>query len=59
MLINTSILGTVLDLMYTEPFPMLGGEFWENVIIFGTDISSSSNIYNKKKGIFILGKSPS
>ena len=57
MLINTSILGT--DLMYTEPFPMLGGEFGENVIIFGTDISSSSNIYNKKKGIFILGKSPS
>ena len=59
MLINTSILGTVLDLMYTESFPILGGEFWENVIIFGTDISSSSNIYNKKKGIFILGKSPS
>ena len=45
--------------MYTEPFPMLGGEFGENVIIFGTDISSSSNICNKKKGIFILGKSPS
>ena len=45
--------------MCTESFPMLGGEFGENVIIFGTDISSSSNIYNKKKGIFILGKSPS
>ena len=33
-----------------------GNGFGRNVIIFGVDMSSSVNVYNKKKDILILGK---
>ena len=31
---------------------------WENVIIFGADMSSSVRIYNKNKDILVLGEGP-
>ena len=34
------------------------GKFTQNIIIFGVDMSSSAQIYNKKKGILILGEGP-
>ena len=37
-------------------FPRCG--FGKNVLIFGTDMSSSAHIDNKKKDIFVLGKGP-
>ena len=35
-----------------------GGEFGQNVIIFGADMSSSVQVNNKTKDILILGKGP-
>ena len=35
-----------------------GRGFGKNLIIFGFDISSSAHIYNRKKDILILDKSP-
>ena len=37
---------------------LLDGSMGKNVIIFGANMSSSVHIDNKKKDIFILGKSP-
>ena len=34
------------------------GEFGQNIIIFGVDMSSSAHIDNKKKDILILGRGP-
>ena len=48
------ILDMVLDL--TETSFSVGNEIGKNVIIFGVDMSSSSKIDNRKKGILILGK---
>ena len=39
-------------------FSFHGGEFGQNVIIFGADMSSFAHIDNKKKDILILGKGP-
>ena len=39
-------------------FFSIGDEVGRNVIIFVVDMSSSSDIDNKKKGILILGKGP-
>ena len=39
-------------------FSLHDGEFGQNVIIFGADMSSFAHIDNKKKDIFILGKGP-
>ena len=39
-------------------FSFPGGGFGQNVIIFGLDMSSSTNIDNKKKDILILGVGP-
>ena len=39
-------------------FSFAGGEFGQDVLIFGADMSSSSHIDNKKKDILILGKGP-
>ena len=36
----------------------IGNEVGKNVIIFGVNMSSSSHIDNKLKGILILGKGP-
>ena len=36
----------------------MGNGVGRNVIIFGVDMGSSSHIDNKKKDIFIFGKSP-
>ena len=39
-------------------FSFPGGEFGQNVLIFGADMSSSAHIDNKKKDILVLGKGP-
>ena len=39
-------------------FPVPGGGFGQNIIIFGVDMSFSPHIDNKKKDILILGKGP-
>ena len=39
-------------------FSFPNGEFGQNVIIFGVDMSSSVHVDNKKKDILILGKHP-
>ena len=39
-------------------FSFPGGEFGQNVIIFGADMSLSTKIYNRKKDILITGKGP-
>ena len=39
-------------------FSLPGGGFGQNVIIFGTNMSSSVHVDNKKKDILILGKGP-
>ena len=39
-------------------FSFRGGEFGQNVLIFGVDMSSSAHIDNKKKDILVLGKGP-
>ena len=36
----------------------IGNEVGRNVMIFGVDMSSSSHIDNKKRGILILGNGP-
>ena len=40
----------------TFSFPT--GRFGKNVVIFGTDISSSVHVDNKKRDILILGEGP-
>ena len=39
-------------------FSFTGGEFGQNVLIFGADVSTSIHIGNKKKGILVLGRGP-
>ena len=39
-------------------FSFLGGEFGQNVLIFGVDMSFSAHIDNKKKDILVLGIGP-
>ena len=39
-------------------FSFPGGGFGQNVIIFGTDMSSSAHTDNKKKDILVLGERP-
>ena len=39
-------------------FSFPGGEFGQNVLIFGADMSSSPHIDNKGKDISVLGKGP-
>ena len=48
--------GTRFDRRSTFSFP--GGEFGQNVLIFGVDMSSSIHIDNEKKDILILGRGP-
>ena len=48
--------GTGFDRRSTFSFP--GGEFGQNVLIFGVDMSSSIHIDNEKKDILILGRGP-
>ena len=43
---------------YKNNFLFTGGGFGQNVIIFGTDMSSSVHVDNKKKDILILGSGP-
>ena len=40
-------------------FSFPGGEFSQNVLICGADMSSFTHIDNKKKGILVLGKGTS
>ena len=47
--------GTGFDRRSNFPFP--GGEFGQNVLIFGADMISSAHIDNKKKTL-VLGKEP-
>ena len=39
-------------------FSFPGGEFGQNILIFGDEMSSSAHINNKKKDILVLGKGP-
>ena len=39
-------------------FSFPSGGFGQNVLIFGVDVSSSTHIVYKKKGILVLGKGP-
>ena len=39
-------------------FSFPSGEFGQNVIIFGVEMSSSAHVDNKKKDILILRKGP-
>ena len=39
-------------------FSFPGGEFGQNLLISGVDMSSSADIDNKKKDILVLGKGP-
>ena len=48
--------GTWFDRRSSFSFP--GGRFGQNVLIFGSDISSPAHINNKKKDILVLGKGP-
>ena len=46
--------GILFDRRSSFSFP--SGEFGQNVLIFGADMSSSTHIDNKKKDILVLGK---
>ena len=48
--------GTEFDRRSSFSFP--GGEFGQNVLIFGADMSSSTDIDNKKKDILVIGTGP-
>ena len=48
--------GVGFDRRSSFSFPV--GGFGQNVLIFGTNMSSSSHIDNKKKDILVLGKGP-
>ena len=48
--------GIAFDRRSSFSFPV--GGFGQNVLIFGTNMSSSSHIDNKKKDILVLGKGP-
>ena len=48
--------GIAFDRKSRFSFP--GGGFAQNVLIFGVDMSSSTNTDNKKKDILVLGKGP-
>ena len=48
--------GIGFDRRSSISFP--GGEFGQNVLIFGVDMSSSVHIDNEKKDILVLGKGP-
>ena len=52
-----SVYGTGFDRRSSFSFP--GGGFSQNVLIFGTDMSSSAHIDNKKSDILVFGKGPS
>ena len=53
--INTNMAALAYDLIFAQKF-YLQMEAWENVIIFGDDMSSSVHIDNKNKDILILGE---
>ena len=48
--------GIGFDWISSFSFP--GGRFGQNLLTFGTDISTSAHIDNKKKDILVLGKGP-
>ena len=48
----------ILDLIHAEVSLFNGSGFGKNLILFGTDMSSSMHVDNKKKYILILGKEP-
>ena len=59
ILANMNILDIVLDLMHEYVFFLSDGSgFSKNVIITGTNISSSIGVDNRKKNTLILGKDP-
>ena len=46
----------VMESVLIENFSFIGGEFGQNILIFGVDMSFSAHIANKKKDILLLGK---
>ena len=47
-----------MELVLIENLSFIGGEFGQNILIFGVDMSFSAHIANKKKDILLLGKGP-
>ena len=58
ILLSTNIVDMILDLIHAEVSLSNGSGFGKNLILFGTDMSSSMHVDNKKKYILILGKEP-
>ena len=56
ILLSTNIVDMILDLIHAEVSLSDGSGFGKNLILFGTDMSSSVHVDNKKKYILILGK---
>ena len=46
----------VMESVLIENLSFTGGEFGQNILIFGVDMSFSAHIANKKKDILLLGK---
>ena len=58
ILLSTNIVDMILDLIHAKVSLSNGSGFGKNLILFGTDMSSSMHVDNKKKYILILGKEP-
>ena len=56
MLILISMNILVMESVLIENLSFIGGEFGQNILIFGVDMSFSAHIANKKKDILLLGK---
>ena len=54
ILINRNILDAILDLIQKEVLHKW--RIWQNVIIFGADLSSSTHANNKTRSILVFGK---
>ena len=55
---SINILVKELGLIEDQVFHFQVGEFLQNVLIFGADMSTSTHIDNKKKNILVLGRGP-
>ena len=52
--INTNIAATAESLILVQNFDFTDGSMGKNILIFGTDVSSSVHINNEGKDILIL-----
>ena len=56
--INTNIAATAESLILVQNFDFTDGSMGKNILIFGTDVSSSVHINNEGKDILILCEGP-